>query len=428
VNVETGCDFSEKAAVLMKLLSVVIIPRMLPQRLQVSPNLRGLMSYPKLRGPVPRVLILESKYWLDAACRRAATQLGWEIATTPVVLEGAFTRELIAQYLDKLVGFKPDFVLSINLSGMDVSGIFAGLFEDLAIPHVTWFVDDPRTIVMDSTRYSNQYSVALTWERGYVGYLKALGFAAVHWVPLAADDAVFHGKPGKGTHPPAFVGTAMVDSANLAWNELCQRPGLAKCCADAIDRGGVTRERFIEGIDAILGNDVLENVDTDGRRHAEMYLFIEGTRRLRHELVRILEPEGLVVYGSADWRGIALSYRRPVDYETELPAFYRECEVNVNTTSIQMPTVVNQRVFDCPAAGGFLLTDAQAALGELFDVESEVATYNSLDECVDKFRFYGKNPAERLRITTNAQARISHEHTYAHRLRHIVSIVQSLYG
>jgi len=398
------------------------------QRLQVSPNLRGLMSYPKLRGPVPRVLILESKYWIDAACRRAAAQLGWDVASTPVVLEGAFSREMVTQYLDTLVRFKPDFVLSINLSGMDVSGMFAALFEDLAIPHVTWFVDDPRTILMDSTRYSNEYSVALTWERGYAGYLHSLGFLAVHCVPLAADDTLFQGTPGPGILAPAFVGTAMVDNANLAWNELSQRPELAQHCANAIHDGNVTRDSFIKGIDAILEKETLENVDAEGRRHAEMYFFIEGTRRLRHALVCALEPEGLVVYGSADWQGVAYSYKRPIDYETELPALYRDCEVNLNTTSIQMPTAVNQRVFDCPAAGGFLLTDCQATLGELFDLESDVATYDSLDECADKLRHYRANPEERLRIASNAQSRILHEHTYKHRLRHIVAIVRSLYG
>jgi spore maturation protein CgeB len=53
----------------------------------------------------------------------------------------------------------------------------------------------------------------------------------------------------------------------------------------------------------------------------------------------------------------------PVDYADELPAFYREYPHQLERH--QHPNAgrrANQRVFDCPAAGGFLLTDDQADL------------------------------------------------------------------
>ena len=62
-------------------------------RLKLSPRLRALLRYDKLAGPAPRMLILESKYWLDDACRNAARLLGWEVETVPVVQEGRLPRE-----------------------------------------------------------------------------------------------------------------------------------------------------------------------------------------------------------------------------------------------------------------------------------------------------------------------------------------------
>lgn len=60
--------------------------------------------------------------------------------------------------------------------------------------------------------------------------------------------------------------------------------------------------------------------------------------------------------------------------------------INVNQTSLQMRDAVNQRVFDCPAAGGFVITDNQPDLHEYFDVTREMVTYDSLGELSDKVR------------------------------------------
>jgi len=106
-------------------------------RLKVSGRLRALMAYPKLAAPMPRILVLESNYWLDTACLNAAQAMGWDIARGPGVTEGKMPRDMVAALLNTLTEFRPDFVLSINLSAMDERGLFAGLFADLAIPHVT---------------------------------------------------------------------------------------------------------------------------------------------------------------------------------------------------------------------------------------------------------------------------------------------------
>jgi len=93
-----------------------------------------------------------------------------------------------------------------------------------------------------------------------------------------------------------------------------------------------------------------------------------------------------------------------------------------------MPTAVNQRVLDCPAAGGFLLTDAQAALEDMFDVKREVACYSTLDECRHLLHAYRRNPGARRQITARARIRILGEHTYARRLQTIAAILKERFG
>ena len=397
-------------------------------RLHVSDNLRAMMSYPKMAGDPPRLLILESNYWLDHACIRAAENMGWALSRTPVVMQGAMPRAMIGEFLETVLAFRPDFVLSINCSGMDEEGLFARFFADLRLPYVTWFVDDPRTILMDRCVYGSEYAVALSWDATYEDYLRGVQFAVVHTLPLAVDPSLFNAEPADTWDiPPSFVGNSMADFAAREWAWLQERPDLARAIRDAFDAGRVTRERFAKGINTLLDPAFASALDPHERRHAELYFFIEGTRRLRWEIISRLVPEGLVVRGDEGWRELGAAWGPYVNYSRELLEYYRRCEVNLNITSIQMPTTVNQRVFDCPAAGGFLITDAQAALVDLFD-QDEVVCYHTAEECADLIAFYRKYPQLRTQIARKARDRILKEHTYAHRLRRIARIVQEHFG
>lgn len=395
-------------------------------RLKVSPRLREGMTYSKFHG-VPRVLVLENEYWLDGACVRAARALGWEVCGVPVRMQGAMSRELIAGFLGALTEFQPDFVLSINLSGMDTQGLFAGLFEDLAIPYASWFVDDPRTILMGSTAYASEYAVAFTWEAAYADYLRACGFAQVEELPLAVDDTLFNAPPAEAwSLPPSFVGNSMVEFAEREWNWARERPAIECALHDALDGGRVTREVFARGVEVILG-DAAHGLSAEDLRHCELLCFVEGTRRLRQGLADALGPLGVVMRGDGGWAGHALHYGGPVHYFGELPGHYRETPVNLNVTSVQMASAVNQRVFDCPAAGGFLLTDAQSSLVALFDADTELAVYHDLEECAELLQQYLAAPGVRREIVARAQARILGEHTYRHRLSHIRDVLAQRY-
>ena len=247
-------------------------------------------------------------------------------------------------------------------------------------------------------------------------------------MPLALDESVFLSLPSEGTvHPPTFVAHSMVDYAEREWEAVRARPKLLEAVIRAFDAGRVNRQRFGAGIDALLGSDAHE-FDAEDLRRAELVFFIEGTRRLRREVVETLAPEGLHVRGDGSWRALTTQWGPGLGYATELASFYRNCTINMNSTSIQMATAVNQRVFDCPGAGGFLLTDNQASLADLFDVESELAVYNTMDEAREQLRWFMERPQARNEIAERARKRILGEHTYRHRLEELVGLLKGLYG
>ncbi|MBL7647816.1 MAG: glycosyltransferase [Candidatus Hydrogenedentes bacterium] len=397
-------------------------------RLNISPFLAEHMAYAKFARRPVRVLILESHYWIDQACASAAERLGWQVAKAQVTMQGHMSRELLQGFFQTLVEVRPDFILSINLSGMDVDGMLARFFADLKVPHATWFVDDPRTILMGRSDFASDYAVALTWEAAYSDYLSKCGFAAVKTLPLALDESVFLiPSAAESSHPPAFVAHSMVDYAEREWEAVRARPALLAAVNQAFAEERVNRTFFAAGVEAVLGPHAA-SFDAEDLRRAELVFFIEGTRRLRRDLVQALAPEGLVVRGDEDWRAVTMNWGPGLGYNEELAPFYRDCRVNLNSTSIQMTSAVNQRVFDCPGAGGFLLTDNQASLAELFDVESEVAVYNTLEEAREQLRWFAGRPEARKEIVARARKRILGEHTYRHRLEEIAGLLKGIYG
>jgi len=398
-------------------------------RLDIPKDLRARMRYKKLAGETPRVLLFQCEYWLDRSCLSAARSLGWAVRTARVPAEGAFTRDAFGKLLLTMVEFRPDFILTPNLGGMDEAGILMRLCEDFELPFVTWFVDDPRTIIMERTVYGGPYSVALSWESSYLDSLRRASFAIAAWMPLAADTLIFKptANPGSGGGAPCFVGNSMAAPAHGEWAWISERPALAGAVRDALDSGRVTRETFAAGLEAVLPPELVARLDPHERRHAELLLFVEGTRRLRSQFAWTLAQEGVVFYGDEGWSELLPAAGHAINYRRQLADVYRLSAVNVNITSIQMARAVNQRVFDCPAAGGFLLTDAQSDLQTLFEPD-ERASYESIEECRDRLRWYLAHPEERAAIAGRAQRRVHAQHTYAHRLQEIAALIRGHYA
>jgi spore maturation protein CgeB len=81
---------------------------------------------------------------------------------------------------------------------------------------------------------------------------------------------------------------------------------------------------------------------------------------------------------------------------------------------------VNPRTFELAACGAFQLTDRRALLSDLF-TESEVATVSSSDELPAEIARWLREPEQRVAIAAQARRRVLAEHTYAHRMRDLLS-------
>lgn len=323
---------------------------------------------------------------------------------------------------------KPSAILSVNMLGFDSGGILADLAYKYGIKLIVWFVDDPRPILLHQKQFIKPGMAAFCWEHQYVPLLKEAGFSTVEYLPLATDPALFSPEHGTQQHlaKVGFVGSSMGEeflgkiAGKFLWKD--ELSGLVMATAKKVPENSVLE------IDKIIMQEC-ERIGirfpfTDERNSVwfQSYIIHTASMLKRKRLVSALVPLRVKLFGdSSGWKkllGENIDTAPDIDYRSELVSVYKGIDINLNITSSQMPTAVNQRVFDVPACGGFLLTDKQSDLCELFS-NDEVAVYSNVEELVDKVKFFLNNEKERLRISCNARKRILGEHTYFHRLKKI---------
>jgi hypothetical protein len=76
---------------------------------------------------------------------------------------------------------------------------------------------------------------------------------------------------------------------------------------------------------------------------------------------------------------------------------------------------VKLRDFEVPLAGGFYLVEEAPDHRELFDVGREIVTWQSIEELIDKSRYYLARENERRAIAAAGQRRALKDHTWAKR-------------
>ena len=156
----------------------------------------------------------------------------------------------------------------------------------------------------------------------------------------------------------------------------------------------------------------------------------EATAKYRNGLLLSFDGPELTIYGDDHWPELMprSKFSGYIRYGTALSQVYEESTINLNATSLQMSSAVNQRVFDVPASGGFILTDAQADALEHFESGNEIITYASDDELKDKANYYLKNESARLAVIKAAHSKVTSMHTYRHRLKQLVSQMMTRHG
>lgn len=94
--------------------------------------------------------------------------------------------------------------------------------------------------------------------------------------------------------------------------------------------------------------------------------------------------------------------------------------------NIAMKEDLNMRCFEAIGTGSFLLTDWVPHIDEVFEDGKHLVLYRSLDEAVDKAKYYLKHDSEREKIAQAGYEHVMAHHTIDHRANVMLERINSL--
>lgn len=109
-----------------------------------------------------------------------------------------------------------------------------------------------------------------------------------------------------------------------------------------------------------------------------------------------------------------------INYYDDMYRVFRNSKINLNITIRGIKTGIPLRAMDIMGVGGFLLSNYQEELDELFCEGKDMEMYRSVDELTDKVKFYIKHDKERENIRQSGLNNILNSHTYEHRLKTMI--------
>ena len=395
----------------------------------------------------PRVLLVTSRFFLLGEIMTAFRRMGVEYGYLDTGGDEIDSEEYLRPLLKGIERLRPHFLLTVNHLGVDHEGLLTGLLSRLDIPLASWFVDNPALGLALYSRPAATKTAMFTWDADNMAPLRQMGFEHVFHLPLAADERRFAPPAELQTGSPwrsavSFVGNSMViktglrlDHAQPSRRLRAAMPRLAQAFGEHPE--GSVRAFIRERFPALLPD--FEALETPDRQLSyETAVIWESTRQYRARCLGKLMEFGPTIVGDEGWlttfgkEGAQPGgrWRRlaELSYYDDLPGFYPLSDINFNCTSLQMKGAVNQRVFDVPACGGFLLSDYRAQIENLFEPGKEVALYGDPDEIPDLVRHFLAHPTERARIAQAARKRVLAQHTYVTRMGQLLRTVNETFG
>ncbi len=371
------------------------------------------------------ILVLFGGYYGQRECIRGFRELGHRVVIVEYLQGEA---ETLSAFHRALVTERPDLVFSINMRGLDSNGVIGQVLTRLGIPLALWFVDSPDFILNDTALPLTEIARLFLWDRSYLPHITALGFQTFH-LPLAADATLKNHAvlTERFRAKLSFVGNSLVsDFLSRLATKFPQTAANRVVLERAVTLLLENRGRQLELLEEVVATEELDLPCQEAELFFRAYALHSATTRYRTTLLEQLIPLGLTFFGDPDgWRAIFGDRIRAlpdVNYFAETPAVYASSIVNFNATSLQMPRTVNQRLFDVPLCGGFLLTDRQEELFELFE-EEELAVYEGVGDLAEKANFYLKRPHVREKIVRLARQRVLKSHTYRHRMGELLALL-----
>lgn len=167
----------------------------------------------------------------------------------------------------------------------------------------------------------------------------------------------------------------------------------------------------------------------------ELYAYLVLVPKKAAQIERVSVLNTLAAFFSVDlytWHPCPylqnVSVHPSVNYYTDACKIFALSKINLNLTLPSIESGVPQRIFDIMASGGFVITNYQSELEDLFTIGEDLEVFHDIPELIAKCRYYLSHEKERLSIALNGYQKVRSLHTYDHRITKILDILSKETG
>lgn len=387
------------------------------------------------------ILFLEWNSYANEYMKRAWTQAGDTFVSFPFCAKGRNTRfdgELTMDIAKALLAGKYDYMFSFNY--FPVAAMAA---KACRVRYVSWVYDSPYAQLYSETVHYETNDIRV-FDRAEVEKLRALSVKTVSYLPMAADISYYDDiRAVDGTSYGAdisFVGSLYMESDMQIYHRL---EGL-------VDTDKKYLEELLQAQKSCYGENILEeqlrqNIGFMKRMeelvplaphpdafaskewyYANFYLYRKVTAYERLDILELLAQQyDLKVYTHLEDENIkkgrfsdrlSKTFCPKVDYYTQAPYVFKNSKINLNITLRSIGSGIPLRCFDIMGCGGFLLTNYQADLFELFEPDQDFVYYKDYEDLLEKVEYYLCHDEERDAIARSGYEKVKLWHTYKERV------------
>jgi spore maturation protein CgeB len=328
-----------------------------------------------------------------------------------------------------VVQFMPRILFSINyLNGL------AELAAKCNLALVCWEIDHA-VDTLPPLKKMNDKAFIFTYRKENIAEFKKAGFSKVEFMPMATDtDArtpvMLSGKDLETySAPVSFVGNILSGQARSYRKTLLdiyrqyraavhipvdeeEDPFEEILLRQARDNASYLLPQYFH--DLLPGFDDYFRQKTGTTIDPVRLLAETAAAEKRLLYVAGLAGLGVKVWGDEGWKriqGEGIQYMGPAGHKYELNKIYCGSSINLEVNRLYQMDVVNMRVFDILACGGFLLAEYSEGLEDLFEPGREIVTYRTPDEMEEKARYYLEHREEAREIASKGMEAVRNRHT-----------------
>lgn len=339
-----------------------------------------------------------------------------------------------------------DSILASGNYNFAISYLFFGAISDVCQKHgvryISWIYDSP-LVTLYNASLRNDVNYLFVFDRREYERLSAEKLPHLYHLPMAANTLrtgqlnVDSDDVAAYSHKVSFIGSLYEDNAfNMTapyLDETLAAEAKSVLTSDICSWHKPKEWPYVSEalLDFFIHNTGFEFADS-GEMDPRLYLGLAFYTRKSAELDRItvlnsisqICPVDLYTSSQSSKLLPGVNVHPRVDYNTTSCKIYHLSKINLNITLPSIESGLPQRIFDIMGCGGFVLTNYQPEIDEMFEIGRDIEVFRDQTELLRKVSYYLSHEQERLQIAINGYQKVCRHHSYSHRIQTMLGIAE----